>query len=203
MFIDVSQSSYDQLIKKYFCNSPETADWFLEIVPTPDDFRDLSIGDKKRLMTRDPNRVGALFCAAELGAVVVKSPRNIFGHAYSSQMVGRLFMDEYCGEVQESVTVLCTDVHNEIIARRQIFIGGSSQCSLYPDQVFRYALKHCASGVIIIHNHPSGNVEPSDNDLMMASRNERAGNTIGIRLVDFLIVGKDQYYSWREDMEDL
>lgn len=203
MFLEVSQSNYQRLVRYYFANEPEIGEWFLNAVPTAADFRQLSDGDKQMLVMKHPALIRNLFHAAELGALIIKSPHNIYGHAYSSQMVGESFIEEYQGEEQESVTVVCTDIHNEIIARQRIFLGGSSQCSLYPDQIFRYALQKCASGVIIIHNHPSGNVEPSDNDLMMARRNEQAGNTIGIQLVDFLIVGHDNYYSWRENLEDL
>lgn len=203
MFLDVTQSHYEQLITDYFAKTPEIGRWFLKCVPTAEDFRQLNDQQKRVIQRKDPVNIGHLFLAAEIGEVVLKSPQPLLGHAYSSNMVGLALMDEYYGEQQESVMVLCTDVHNEIIARQQIFIGGSSQCSVYPDQIFRYALQKCARGVIIVHNHPSGYSEPSDNDLAMAKRNERAGNMIGVQLVDFIIIGNDNYYSWRESRQDL
>jgi DNA repair protein RadC len=203
MFLDVTMTNYRKLVKQYFMAEPELATWFLKRVPTAADFRCLSTNELRFLKSRSPQLIGQFITALQLGALIVKSPHELYGHAYSSALVGKNFMEEYAGEKQESVTVLCTDVHNEIIARRQLFVGGRSQCCLYPDQIYRYALKNCASGVIIVHNHPSGQIEPSDNDLLMCQRLEKAGNTIGIQLLDFLIVGQERYYSWRETSVDL
>ncbi|WP_295729851.1 JAB domain-containing protein [uncultured Limosilactobacillus sp.] len=202
MFLEDPINSYQQLVRGYFTDQPKLAAEILEKIPTPTDFRQLGKNELQYFKSNYPEMIKFLF-AIQLGEVIVKSPRNIYGHAYSSTLVGRNFVEECAGDSQESVTVLCTDVHNEIIARRQLFIGGRSQCSLYPDQIYRYALKNCASGVIIVHNHPSGGTEPSDNDLMMCQRLERAGNLIGIQLIDFLVIGHGNYYSWRENIEDL
>lgn len=203
MFLDVSMTNYQKLVKRYFIKEPELATWFLKQVPTPADLRGLSVNEIQFLKHRSPKLIGQFMAALQIGELIIKSPRVLYGHAYSSALVGETFVNEYAGENQETVTVLCTDVHNEIIARRQLFIGGQSQCALYPDQIYRYALKNCASGVIIVHNHPSGQIEPSDNDLLMCQRLEKAGNTIGIHLLDFLIIGNDKYYSWRENAADL
>lgn len=203
MFLEKTTDHYQKLVQAYFTDQPQLAAEMLEKVPTPADFRQLTSNELQYLKTNHPKEMSKLITAIQLGELIVKSPRNLYGHAYSSTLVGRNFVDECAGDSQESVTVLCTDVHNEIIARHQLFIGGRSQCCLYPDQIYRYALKNCASGVIIVHNHPTGGIEPSDNDMMMCQRLERAGNLIGIQLIDFLVVGHGNYYSWRENAEDL
>ncbi|WP_251547228.1 JAB domain-containing protein [Limosilactobacillus caecicola] len=203
MFLEVTTRNYRKLVQEYFIDQPELAVWFLKHVPTAHDFRQLTVNERRLIKGRAKKELGQFFAAVQLGELIVKSPHELYGHAYSSSLVGNSFVDEYAGEEQESVTVLCTDVHNEIVARHQLFVGGRSQCSLYPDQIFRYALKNCAAGVIIVHNHPSGSIEPSDNDLLMCQRLERAGNTIGICLLDFIIIGQAHYYSWRENSADL
>ncbi len=203
MILDNTNNHYQQLVQKYFADQPHAAEALLLKSPTPADFHHLTKNELRYLKGTSPMEVEKFLLAVQLGELIVKSPRNLYGHAYSSTLVGKNFMNEYAGDQQESVVVLCTDVHNEIIARQQLFIGGRSQCSLYPDQIFRYALKNCAAGVIIVHNHPTGYSEPSDNDLMMCQRLERAGNPIGIQLIDFLIIGHNKYYSWRECAADL
>lgn len=203
MFLDQTLTNYQQLITGYFVDHPELAQWLLKRAPTPVDFRQLSKSELYFFKSKAPGVIGPFLSAVQIGELVVKCPRNLYGHAYSSALVGEAFIEEYAGDQQESVTILCTDVHNEIIARQQLFVGGQSQCSLFPDQIFRYALKNSATGVIVVHNHPSGNIEPSDNDLLMCQRIERAGNAIGISLLDFMIIGNKRYYSWRESMVDL
>lgn len=203
MIINESTNRYQKLVHEYFRKTPDLAEYFLKRVPTPAEFRQLSQNELRFIKSQAPNELGKFIVALELGELIVKSPRNLYGHAYTSTLVGRTFVEEYAGDQQESVTILCTDVHNEIIAKQQLFIGGTSQCCLFPDQIFRYALKNCAMGVIVIHNHPSGIIEPSDTDLSMCQRVEQAGNAIGISLLDFMIVGGGKYYSWRENFGDL
>lgn len=203
MFLDVSSDRYQTMIQKYFNDAPELAKQLFKLAPTAAEFRQLSTREVLYLKNFSPQKLGKFLDAVQIGELIVKSPRSLYGHAYSSTLVGQALLDEYAGDQQESVTIICTDVHNEIIAKQRLFIGGQSQCSLFPDQIFRYAIKNCATGVIVVHNHPSGRIEPSDNDLQMCRRIDRAGNTIGIHLLDFLIVGDESYYSWREDTSDL
>lgn len=203
MFLDYSANNYQKLIQEYFTDTPELVQQILKLAPTAVEFRQLSTRELSFLKNQAPLTMEKFLGAVQIGQLITKSPRNLYGHAYSSTMVGKAFLNEYAGDQQESVTILCTDIHNEIIAKQRLFIGGQSQCSLFPDQIFRYAIKNCAAGVIVIHNHPSGCVEPSDNDLQMCRRIDQAGNTIGIHLLDFLIIGNERYYSWREEAADL
>ncbi len=203
MFLDVSSNRYQTLIRTYFNDEPNLAEQIFKLAPTAAEFRQLSTREITYLKNLSTERMGRFLDAVQIGEFIVKSPHDLYGHAYSSTLVGQALLEEYAGDQQESVTILCTDVHNEIIAKQRLFIGGQSQCSLFPDQIFRYAIKNCATGVIVVHNHPSGSIEPSDNDLQMCRRIDQAGNTIGIHLLDFLIVGSESYYSWREDTLDL
>ena len=101
-------------------------------------------------------------------------------------------------EEQESVCIACTDIHNEIIDWKILFVGGGCECILYPDKIFQYALRCSAQGIIMIHNHPTGAIHPSKQDESFTRRLERGCEIIGLHLVDFMIVGRDTYHSWRE-----
>lgn len=141
--------------------------------------------------------------ALDLGQLVLKGHREILGHAYSSMTLGREMIDYFLGEDQEGVAIACTDVHNEIIDFKTLFVGGQSECVLYPDRIFSYALRRSASGIVMVHNHPTGEIQPSDQDLAFAKRLDRGSKLLGLSLLDFLIVGQDKYYSWREDQQTL
>ena len=82
-----------------------------------------------------------LLAAVNLGTMAVRSPHDLYGQAASSTSVGTALIDEFAGEEQEMVVAMCTDVHNKIIATKRLFIGGTSECSTYPNQVFRFAIK--------------------------------------------------------------
>lgn len=192
--------TYEELVHRYFGNGSQLAETFLELVPTPATFKKMAKDDFRALLEVGDPKIADLIIAIQLGEVILKSPDTIIGHAYSSRIVGMNYIDQYAGDDQESITVLCTDVHNEIIAQRRLFSGGHGECSVFPDYIFRYAIKNCAHSIILVHNHPTGNVAPSDNDLRMCTRLERAGNLLGIHLLDFIIVGGTDYYSWRENL---
>ena len=199
MFLDVSSNRYQTLIRTYFNDEPNLAEQIFKLAPTAAEFRQLSTREITYLKNLSTERMGRFLDAVQIGEFIVKSPHDLYGHAYSSTLVGQALLEEYAGDQQESVTILCTDVHNEIIAKQRLFIGGQSQCSLFPDQIFRYAIKNCATGVIVVHNHPSGNTMPSHEDIYVTKRIIETGDLIGIPLIDHIIIGDGRYTSMKEN----
>lgn len=179
---------------------PDTsvAQRFLRKCPTPIAVKRLSRLEREEILDWTP-QMQPFFAALDLGQLVGKSHEEIIGHAYSSMELGREMVERFSGEDQESLCVACTDVHNEIIAWKTLFIGGNSECMAYPDKIFQYALQCSAHGIVLIHNHPTGDVQPSDQDSTFTWRLDRGCALIGLHLLDFLIVGRDEYYSWREE----
>lgn len=170
--------------------------YMVENYPTPLDLKEIS-RDEQVALSHD-NRLDSFFAAIELGQLIARTHPDVVGYAYSSVELGQLMIDHFTGEEQEKVCVAFTNVHNEIIKFKTMFIGGQSECVLYPDQIFKLALRCSASGLVMIHNHPSGDVKPSKQDLAFAKRLEQCGNLLGIQVLDFMIIGGDHYYSWRE-----
>lgn len=171
---------------------------FLRKCPTPLAIKRLSRTEKEELLDWAPEMVN-FFAALELGQLVAKSHEKIVGHAYSSVELGRSMVARFQGEEQENICIACTDIHNEIIDWKVLFIGGGCECVTYPDKIFQYALQCSAHGIVMIHNHPTGDIRPSNQDDSFTRRLERGCEIIGIHLLDFMIVGRDSYYSWRED----
>lgn len=115
---DQNNSQYQYLINQLFTHNHQLAAWFLQQVPTIDDFRNLDDLSKQQLRAYDV-QVAQVLTAIELGQLITKSPRRLYGKAYSSDMVGHAMINEYAGDNQESVMVICTDPHNDIIARKK------------------------------------------------------------------------------------
>lgn len=171
---------------------------FLQKFPTANDVKRMSDEAYDECASWHPCM--KTFCSAiNLGRLVQLSHRPLIGRAFSSFALSAEMMDRLAGQEQEMVLLVATDVRNNIINIEEMFRGGRIECPLYPERIFNRALQESAAGIAIVHNHPSGNVEPSSQDLVMAKRLNRGCNILGLQFLDFMIVGHDSYYSWREN----
>ena len=87
---------------------------------------------------------------------------------------------------------------NGIIKKEVISIGTLNSALVHPREVFEFAIRHSAAAIIIAHNHPSGNTEPSEEDIKVTKRLADAGEIIGIEVLDHLIVSHTGYTSLKE-----
>lgn len=113
-----------------------------------------------------------------------------------SDIVSMLAM--YVKKTQEHFIVITLNAANEIIKKRVITKGLVNRTMIHPREVFRQAIKDNAVSVILAHNHPSGNVNPSKEDDDITKKLRQAGEVIGINVLDHIIIGKNGYYSYKE-----
>ncbi|NJN71663.1 MAG: DNA repair protein RadC [Limnothrix sp. RL_2_0] len=102
---------------------------------------------------------------------------------------------------QERFAVLCLDIKNRLIASRVVTIGIATETLAHPREIFREVIKQNATRLIIAHNHPSGNTDPSPEDLQLTERLLQAAQIVGIPLLDHIILGHDNYSSLRKKSE--
>lgn len=101
---------------------------------------------------------------------------------------------------REAFVVLLLDVKHRIIAEEVISIGILDGALIHPREVFKAAIAASAAAVIVAHNHPSGDPHPSGADREVTARLRKAGELLGIPLLDHVIVGSTgAYYSFREE----
>ncbi len=96
---------------------------------------------------------------------------------------------------RENFLVVGLNTKNVIIGRHLVSIGTLNQTLVHPREVFNWAIKMNCAAIIVVHNHPSGFVEPSAEDIALTSRIVEAGRILGIKVLDHIIVGNDDYYS--------
>jgi len=101
-------------------------------------------------------------------------------------------------EIVEVCGVLCLSKKCDVLAYHEVSRGTIDHTVVHPRDVFRIALLAHAAAVIVGHNHPSGDPSPSPDDFRLTDRLNQAGAIIGVDLNDHLIVGNDQYFSFRE-----
>jgi DNA repair protein RadC len=99
---------------------------------------------------------------------------------------------------QEHFLLLALGARNDLLAWAEIGKGSVSSCPVHPRDVFRTALQLGAVSVIGAHNHPSGSPEPSADDLSLTRRLVKAGELVGIPMVDHIIIGDDGFVSLAE-----
>jgi len=96
---------------------------------------------------------------------------------------------------QEHFMVVFLNTKNHIINHKTLFIGSLDVSVAHPREIFKEAVACSASKLIVVHNHPSGDVTPSDKDIELTKILEKAGKLMGIPVIDHLIISKTGYYS--------
>lgn len=134
----------------------------------------------------------------ELGRRLVEAEQVKFGQVCSSQGLGELLTSDLKDQQQEHLVVVYLNNRHEIIKKRVVFIGSLTESVAHPREIFNLGIKCRAAKLVIAHNHPSGNLEPSNSDLKFTKRMEECGELIGIPLLDHFIVSSNGYFSFRE-----
>jgi DNA repair protein RadC len=109
------------------------------------------------------------------------------------------FHERLKDEKQEQFYVLLLNSKNQIIKEELISKGILDASIIHPREVFKPAIKNSASKIILIHNHPSGDPKPSNEDLDITEKLTGAGDQIGIKILDHVIIGGEKWWSWKEE----
>lgn len=99
---------------------------------------------------------------------------------------------------EENFVIVCLNTKNKIAGIHTISIGSLNSSIVHPREVFKAALLNNASGIIMMHNHPSGDPEPSREDIETTQRLITAGTILGIKVVDHVVIGDGCYISLKE-----
>ncbi len=139
-----------------------------------------------------------IIAAIELGKRIATKPKSNRINLSSPAEVAGLFLEEMRYYKKEFFKVLLLNTKNEIIMIEDVSVGNLNSAIVHPREVFSMAVRKSASSVILIHNHPSGNPEPSREDVALTKRLVSAGEIIGIEILDHLIIGDGVFISFKE-----
>ena len=101
-------------------------------------------------------------------------------------------------KAKEHFKLVLLNVRNSILATSTISVGTVNASLVHPREVFKKAIAHGASSVVLAHNHPSGNPEPSEDDVKLTQRLVEAGRLLGIEVLDHIIVTNRNFVSFKE-----
>ncbi len=129
----------------------------------------------------------------------VATSDGVFHHSVkSSNDVVNLMMEELRYLKKEIFKALLLDTKNQIIKITDISMGSLNSSIVHPREVFSEAIKYGTNSIIFVHNHPSGDPTASAEDIQTTQRLESAGNILGIKVLDHIIIGDGRFFSFKE-----
>ena len=142
-----------------------------------------------------PAKVAQIKAALELGRRVAMASIWDRPSVRSPENAAALVMEEMRHLDREHFWALLLNTKNQVLARETISIGTLNFSAIHPRELFKSAIKRSAAGIILVHNHPSGDPAPSKQDIEATGRLVEAGNIIGINILDHLVIGDNKFAS--------
>ncbi len=123
-------------------------------------------------------------------AITIRTPKQVYEHVKGMEKL-----------TKEHLRGLYLNNHYRVIHDEIISIGSLSSHLVHPREVFRPALEYAASALVLVHNHPSGSLTPSAEDIAVTKQLSEAGETLGIELLDHIVVGEDGFVSVMDSLK--
>lgn len=142
----------------------------------------------------------SLLATIELGKRIARKNDYLVDTKFkNSKIIYDYYKNKLGDKLQEYFYCLYLDNNKRIIKEKLLFIGTLNQSLVHPREVFKEACVISAHSIICIHNHPTGNVLPSRNDIEITKKLFECGKMLGISLIDHIIIGYNNYYSFFEN----
>ena len=178
-------------------SAKELALEILKSVDNINDLKDLTIEKLTSIKGIGYASATTILSAIELGKRIYKNKMN----NYKIKLTNSKSIYEYMkylldDKKQEYFYAIYVNNKKEIIERKLLFMGTINRSIVHPREVFKNAYLTSASGIICVHNHPTGDITPSIEDIRITNALVETGNISGIPLLDHIIIGEDNYYSF-------
>ncbi|SFH20738.1 DNA repair protein RadC [Desulfotomaculum arcticum] len=138
-----------------------------------------------------------LAAAFELARRMTKLMPEDLPFIKSPEDAAALVMEEMRYLDREHFWALLLNTKNQVIARETISIGTLNSSPIHPRELYKNAVRRSAAGLVLVHNHPSGDPTPSQQDIEVTKRLIEAGNIIGINVLDHLVIGDSKFVSFK------
>jgi len=151
--------------------------------------RSLGVGDAKACQ---------ILACFELGRRLAKFKEDKNITVREAKDIAKLLIPEMSSLKQEHFKGIYLDSRKKIIRTETLFVGSLNESVVHPREIFQIALEENAAALILVHNHPSGDSTPSSFDIEMTKELVKAGEILGISVLDHIIIGDGRYFSLRE-----
>ncbi len=157
--------------------------------------QNLTIQDLKKIKGLGNVKAAEIIAVIELGKRLLREREPI--QAFSPRHVYESLKDIHTHKKEHFIT-LYLDTKNVEIAREVITIGILNASLVHPREVYEPAIRYLANSIVVVHNHPSGDATPSQEDIILTRQLKQSGDILGIHLLDHLIITKHGYLSFKE-----
>lgn len=140
-----------------------------------------------------------LLAAIELGRRSTSFKDNEKISVTNAKIIYELFKYDLVNLEQEQLIAIFLNTKKQIILSKTIFIGTINKIVVHPREIYHEAIKNCASSLILVHNHPTGDPTPSKEDINFTKEIISTGKIIGIPVIDHIIIGNNKYYSFYDN----
>ncbi|MEG2364245.1 MAG: DNA repair protein RadC [Terrisporobacter sp.] len=180
-------------------NAIQLAKLIIEKANNIRNLQDITLEELKSIKGIGVTKATQIKAALELGIRIssykpqkykIKNPWDIY----------KYYMERLRYQYKEIFKVVLLNTKNEIITDIDISIGTLNSSLVHPREVFREAIRRSSNKIILLHNHPSGNADPSKEDKNVTKRLKECGELVGIEVIDHIIIGDGIYFSFKENM---
>ncbi|PTG48996.1 hypothetical protein BUY26_04460 [Staphylococcus cohnii] len=180
-------------------SSLDIANELLKSVDNLKELKALSINDLNKIKGVGLYKALILKAAFELGERIHSGSVDDKIQITSPKDVADFMMGQMEHLKQEKFSVLFLNSKNIVIKKKTIFIGTLNASIVHPREIFSEAIKCASNAIIVLHNHPSGDTTPSNEDIKTTERLRECGQLLGIDLLDHVIIGDHEYLSMVEE----
>ena len=179
-------------------NVKELSGNVLKYYDSINDLENTTIDELCKIKGIGEGKATSILAAIEFGKrVLTRDMKNM--QITSNLFVYDLFKYEFINAYQENFVVLFLDTKNNLIKSSTLYIGTLSSTSVHPREIFKLAFNYSASKIILVHNHPSGDSNPSNADIDITNKLMDIGKLMNIPVIDHIIIGNNNYYSFFEE----
>ena len=179
----------------------EVAINILNNVESINDLSSLGVRELSNIKGVGPVKAITLLASIELGKRVSIKEAKANMSLSNKEKIHEVFKKFFINENQEKFLAIFLDNKKCLINYKILFIGTNNASIAHPREVFMEAIKANASAVVVMHNHPSGNVLPSEEDKNITEKLIQSGHMLGITLLDHIITNGEEYYSFYDEFK--
>lgn len=179
----------------------EVAINILNNVESINDLSSLGVRELSNIKGVGPVKAITLLASIELGKRVSIKEAKANMSLSNKEKIHEVFKKFFINENQEKFLAIFLDNKKCLINYKILFIGTNNASIAHPREVFMEAIKANASAVVVMHNHPSGNVLPSEEDKNITEKLVQSGHMLGIPLLDHIITNGEEYYSFYDEFK--
>ncbi len=165
--------------------------------------KDLSVNKLKTIKGIGEVKAQELIAAIELGKRIYTAKREKLSNLKNAREIFLATKDLFYNKKQELFYCLYFDIKQNLIEKKLLFMGTINQSTIHPREIFKEAYLLSAASIVCLHNHPSNDLTPSKADILLTENLMKAGQIQGIPILDHIIIGEDNFFSFYEHNEIL